>query len=270
MTNLTDHKEGPVLSKWSFFDNINEEKVAGWLTAYGKNISYLIAGFLVFLACVYFIGGSFQARPEKEYLQAAYDFNTFLRVNPTENSVLSEEAYLRLKEIMSKHPELHAAYDAPLAQTFLNRGEPIEARPYADAALLRTHSDHLEYYADYASTTLLIAEQQFQEALNSAKALQTKMTDVLTAESNRKTRSFGDVLFAFNLLRIAILQQELGDKAGELESWRQWKQYAGLGKETSTAKVDAAAFRLVIQQLAVGAVSLPDYISYREKVLLIP
>jgi hypothetical protein len=94
------------------------------------------------------------------------------------------------------------------------------------------------------------------------------MNDEIVSVPQTTDRSFGDELFALNLLRIAILQQQLGDRPGELQTWREWKRYAGLEKgDSNSLKVSPVAFRYAIQQLAIGSVSLPDYIAHREKEL---
>ncbi len=70
------------------------------------------------------------------------------------------------------------------------------------------------------------------------------------------------------MFRIGMLQQEFGANEAELRTWQAWKQYADLETgQPLAAKVDSAAFRAVIQQLAIGSFSLPDYIAYREKAL---
>lgn len=267
MTNSINSKAEPSVSKLNFLKSVDEEKVAEWVSSYGKNTGYLLGGVLILLSLVYLISSSFSAKPEKEYLQAASDFSFFVKQNESQDNGLVTDAYKRLEAIMSKYPELHAAYDGILAQTFLNRQQTQDAKPYAQATLARTKSNHLEYYSDYATTTLLISEHKFQEALDTSKALQAKMTDALSTRNEKEMRTFGDELFALNLLRIGMLQQEMGDTTGELTTWQQWKQYAGLGSSKSNLKVDAQAFRALIQQLSIGAVSLPDYINYREKAL---
>lgn len=268
MANSTPHKAQPAASKLSFLDKMDESKIVDWLSAYGKNLVYLLIALLVLIAVTYIISASFTAKPEKEYLQAASDFAYFTNGNELQDSALTADAYNRLQAIMSKYPELHAAYDGMLAQTFLNRNNVADAKPYAQATLARTKSNDLPYYADYASATLLISEQKFQAALEKAKSLQTKMIEAIAAQKTADKRSFGDELFALNLMRIAMLQQQTGDKAGELATWQEWKQYAGLAtNKNQNVKVDPIAFRAVIQQLAVGAISLPDYIAFREKAL---
>lgn len=247
---------------------MDEGRITDWVSAYAKNIILGIAAILAAIVIFFTFSNRQTSKAEQEYLQAASDFALFTKAVEVQHGPAVKEAYVRLQALMSKHPELHAAYDGALGQTFLNRNEAEAALPYVNATLARTASDALPLYAKFAGTTLLIAEKQYAKALQEAIALQQAMNDEAAQIPNTLDRSFGDELFALNLLRIAVLQQQLGDHAGESKTWQEWKQYAGLDKNNSNAlKVSPVAFRYAIQQLAIGSISLPDYIAHREKEL---
>lgn len=272
MTNFTDQKAKPAVSRLSFFDNLNEARVSEWLETYGKNIGYLLLSFLVLLTLGYLISKGFTTSSEKDYLQAANDFAVITKHAESKDSPEYQEAFKNLNTMMNKQKELHAVYDGALAQILLNRGEISDAKIYADATLVRTQQNHLEFYTNYAKTSLLISEKKFQEALDQAKLLQTKMFEMLNTTTEKETLKTGSELFALNLLRIAVLQQKLGDKTGEYESLQQWLQYAGLknGNAPLVKNLNTEAFKVLIQQLAIGTISLPDYIANREILLKKP
>lgn len=268
MSTSTSPKTEHPAPKLSFLDYMDEGRFTDWLTANGKIILYTLASIIVVLAAIFHFSNSLMGRSEQNYIDAANDFVVFSQGNEAKNPAQVDEAYKNLKQLMIKNPELHAAYDGSLGQTLLNRDLTSEAKPYITASLSRTHSDELPFYAEFSSTSLLISEQHYREALDQAEALQNKMIESLTAGSTTAERSFGDELFALNLLRIGILQGQVGDKSGEQKTWHEWKQYAQLEKGSSSSiNVDPSAFRAVIQRLAVGAVSIPDYITHREKSL---
>lgn len=256
MTNTTSTKQEPSQS----YEN---GQFAEWIATNGKNIVYGIVAVIVLLAILYRFSGSYSGRQEQNYLQAAQDFTTFSRTSTTQDSTLGSEALARLNNTMASYPELHALYDGAIAQILLNKDLVNEAKPYITSTLARTRSDELPLYGEFSSTTLLIAEGQFQKALESSKDLQQKM--IISINSNTAAeRNFGDELFAYNLFRIGILQKQLNDTNGELQTWQEWMQYAGLQTpKTLPAKVDTKAFRNVIQQMAIGTFSLPDYITFR-------
>lgn len=268
MSSSTSHKSEPEISKLTLLDYFDEGRLTDWLSLHGKNIVYGLLVLIALLAIVFQLSNSFLTKAEEDYINAANAFNLFVQTNGSADPTLKEEAYTQLKSLMAAHPELHAAYDGVIAQTFLNRGLVAEAKPYVAATQARTQADALPFYSDFASTSLLISEQHYREALDKSQALQAKMEEAYSAKATESERNFGGELFALNLLRIAILQQQLGDASGELATWSQWKQYAKLEKGSlTTVNVDPQAFRAVIQRLAVGATSIPDYIANREKVL---
>lgn len=250
--------------KSTFLDFLDEGAITDWLADNGKNILYGLAGLIALLVIIFAVSHSDRSKAEQEYLQAANDFAYFSKAYDAKNPAQVNDVLSRLNNIMAKHPELHAAYDGALAQTLLNRSQTEEAKPFAQATLKRVKSNDLPFYNDYAATTLLISQEQFKEALEQTLALQQKMAADLASPS----RSFGDELFALNLLRIAMLQGELGDKNAEMQTWQEWKSYAGLGSQSqATGNVNPQAFRSIIQKLAIGSISLADYISYRENFL---
>lgn len=251
--------------KFNLLDYLDEGKLTDLLSIYGKNIAYALVALIALLAITYRFSSGQTIQAEQQYIQAANDFSLFAK--PIEDPALTGAALDRLTAIMAKHPELHAAYDGAIAQTLLNRGQVDDALPYAKATLSRTESDGLSFYRGFAQTSLLISKEQYKEALAQAQTLQQQMLEIAAVQP-ADGRAFSDELFALNLLRIALLQQEVGDKAAELQSWKTWKEYAGLGSSKMTdGKIRQEAFRMVMQQLTVGSVAIPDYIAYREKFL---
>jgi len=267
MSSSTQPKTDPAL-KLSFLDYMDEGRLNDWLSEKGKYTLYAVTGVLVLFIVIFAFSRGSGRIAEKEYLQAATDFAFFAKTTEAQDSTLTNDAFQRLLTIMDKDPDLHAAYDGAIAQILLNRGRVSEAMPFAERTLERTKTDALSFYRDYASASLMISEGGFHEALQRAQSLQMVMAEIIAEQKSISPRTFGDEIFALNLLRIAMLQQAVGDKAGELQTWRQWKQYAGLqGGRRALDNVDPQAFRAIMQQLAVGAFSLPDYIDHREKVL---
>ena len=269
MSSSPSNKTPPPTSKFSLLDYIDEGRLADWLSLHGKNIIYGLLIAIASFAIIYQVSHSFSAKPQQEYLQAANDFNYITNINAPQDPVILETALDRLTSIMNKFPELHTAYDGSLAQYYLNNDLVEKAKPYLNATLEKVKADKLPLYSEFSSTSLLIGEKNYKEALNQALSLQEKMRTVLASDIAGDKRSFGDELFAFNLFRIALLQDDLGDKEGELQTWKEWKNYAKLETRTlPTLNVNPQAFRLLIQQLAVGSVSIPDYIAFRENLLL--
>lgn len=255
-----------IIQKESFFDTFDANSIADWLSQNGKNIIYVLLGLIVFFVLVYRLSSSNASKDEKEYLQASAYFSTVMRAPTVSNEAAAQDAFNGLAALMKSHPELHAAYDGALGQILLNRGQISEAKPFIIDTLKRTQAHDLISYNNFANATLLISEAKYQEALERSLALQQTMLGNLN-QYGSSDYSFSDVLFAFNLLRIAMLHQELGNKKEELQTWQQWKSYAGLDKSKAQPLMNSKVFHLIIQQLATGDIALPDYIAHREKLL---
>lgn len=246
---------------------LDEGVAAEWFTNNGKSIGYGIAILVTSAFLFYFFTGSHANQKEEDYLQASRDFALFIKAK--EDSPSEKAAFTELKSLINTHPELHALYDGAIAQKLFNQSKSTEALQFANPTLKRIEIDNLSFYHSFASTTLLINTEKYKEALSEALSLHDKMGEAINATPDSFERPFGEELFALNLFRIAMLQQQLGEKKEEKQSWQIWKQYAGLTQSDTPLpfKVNAASFRAVIQQLAIGSIALPDYIAYREKAL---
>jgi hypothetical protein len=244
----------------SIFDS---EIVSEWLALHLKNILYGVAAGIVILMALYFFIFKKAQLSERQYQKAVNDFVVFSRPDTTD-AAAQAEALKSLQELMAKHADLQAAYGGAIAQTLINRGDVTDALPLAKQTLKRTAADNLPLYQEYAQTTLLILEEKYADALKNAQALQKTMNNEVKTIATWEQRSFSPELFPLNLFRVAMLQQQLGDKAGEKATWKLWSQYAGITTpDAELLPVDARAFHLIIQQLAIGSSSIPDYIKER-------
>lgn len=256
------------MPKQNLFLSFDQDTLIDWFSRYGKYAAYFFLTLIALLIVVFKLSNTSTSRAEVDYLQASQEFSSFENADIQKDPSASNEALNKLSSILSSRSELHAAYDGAIAQILLNRDQVSEAKPFALATLKRTKPNNLPLYSDFATSTLLISEKKYQEALDQAQALNTKMLDEIAKIPSENDRSFGDMLFAFNLLRIATLQQQVGNNNAELQAWQEWKRYAGLDKVSKEPKkISPQAFRLIIQQLAIGSISLPDYIAYREQLL---
>ncbi|MEM8727316.1 MAG: hypothetical protein AAGE99_01175 [Chlamydiota bacterium] len=168
----------------------------------------------------------------------------------------------KLEKLMKKYPELRPRYEPSIAQSLLATASPQEATPFIERTLRRRWQP---YYSDYGQASLKMSQGKYREALNEALSLKTQMlSDPLFRE-----KSVNDsTLFAFNLLRIAILSGQLNRQEPELETWREIKRYGGWGDERSpTNFVDHEGFKQLLNHFSVQETTLLDYIEAREEEL---
>lgn len=231
-----------------------ERPVIQGLLKYGLPALLAVAtGVLLLLLLYRFNWGSGKA--EQDYMLAD---NLFQKLELESNLTSGDSATLaQLSTILKQHPELHGKYDGLMAQVLLVHGEIEPASAYANAALLRTRSEDAPYYTDFAETTLIIAKQQYDEALQRSLALQQRMRDRATQAANQ--RSFGDTFYAFNLMRIAMLQQALGLKEDERSTWKEWRYFVTTSRDLFLKEA--------LETFEEGQVSLLSYVTARENAL---
>jgi predicted negative regulator of RcsB-dependent stress response len=237
------------LEKTDFAEILEENEYFRWIAENGKNLG--IAFFIII--ALFFIGyrltaGS-MANSELQYIQAENDYQRFLS---EQNSATQTERLQKLDSILVTHPELYQKFDGAIAQKLINEGKVTEALPFAKRSLERTEKENAPYFSNYSITTLLIAEKKYEQALQQSLALKQELL---------KNTSNDDLLVAFNLLRIATLQQVLNLETEELGSWDEWK----LANESS--QISKEAFQKLINYFNQTNVSLINYIEVREKIL---
>jgi hypothetical protein len=203
--------------------------------------------------------------------------SSWIKGDPQGDYIAAESAYQRwegskgdhfvqLQKIIRKHPELHAKYDGAIAQKLLSSSESGLATSYGKAVLRRI-GDFSPYYKDFSHCSLMIADHREVEALESAKALKASMdADEPFWEKKSAVVRHGCILYAYNLLRIAMLEKTAGTPAGELAAWRELKKNAGwAGAQPTSKSYDPEAYLLIQDNFQNQEVSLLDYIKYREE-----
>jgi hypothetical protein len=211
----------------------------------------LLGGTLltVLIAVVVVLKGVKQ-EPEADYLTAEMAYRRW-----------EKTSLAQLQTLLKKHPELHTKYDGAIAQKLLASSESGLAASFGNAALKRV-KELSPYHAQFSQASILIAEEKLLDALVQAKELKASMEN----DTPFWEQKYGSILFAFNLLRIAMLEKAAGTKEGEWTAWQELKKHAGWGQESAT-KCDPEAFRLLAENFRSKEVSLTDYIRHRERLL---
>lgn len=151
-------------------------------------------------------------------------------------------AIAELEDVLIRHTELHAKYDGPLAQAHLNGGDVEAARTIATPLLERNGSA----YASFSEGSLLVAEGELGEALQQALVLKGELKS-----------ADAPLLRAHNLLRVALLQGEVGSPRSERAAWEELLDELARG----------GAEPIFMQAFSSGALSLADYADARLRLL---
>ena len=178
------------------------------------------------------------------------------------------EKLIKLQKILKQHPELHAKYDGRIAQKLLLSSQQGLAASFSKATQQRI-GELSPYYTQFSNCSLLIGDKKFDEALSQSKILKQSLDQ---DETFWKTKSeivkHGAILYGYNLLRIAFLEQMVGNVGGELAAWKEFKREAGwLESEPPIKQLDPESFYLISQNFQKNDVSLKDFIHYRETLL---
>lgn len=238
-------------------ETITENRLFQWSVKHSKNIAYFLMLASVLLFYSYRSSANNSNQAEADYFNAQNDFQIFS--GQTERSYTDEErseALENLQTILARRPELKTKYQALIAQTLLIQGKALESQKLMDHVYKRTAANQLPLYTDFTKNSLLIGQGEFTRALDEAMTLDEK----IAAEASSKYAN----LRIYNLLRIALLQQQLGNAAGELQAWKNFKAYA-LDSQTASSNLDEHTASLMMQNLfSEGNATIGSYIETRE------
>ena len=173
-----------------------------------------------------------------------------------------EKLALVMKQSVRKVPGLEQALEAEIAQTYLAQGLPSMGMKEAMRSVSRLH-EISPLHAQFSQDTLLIETQKFQEALEGAVSLKEEMEKTFDSGlwKGRRMKG-GSALYVCNLLRIAFLQKQLENRAGELAAWEEIRGLIELEGKTS------AAAQFLKNHFGSDEFGLTDFISQRERAIV--
>jgi hypothetical protein len=231
-------------------DDLTDNPLVEWLSANKRYILFGLLALLTLIVISYRFVSTTTLKAERDFFQAQTNFSQFQEKGvKSEEFAASIENLDQLEGIINRHPELHAKYDGLIAQGLILEQKVNKARPFAESAFQRVQKDSVDLYHDYAETSLFISAGNEQEALERTLQLKEKM--------DQHASVFGGTLYLFNLIRLAMLYQQLNYSSEELQAWNEIQNY--------TANNEAL---ITIHQLfKEGSTSLNQYIDERKKIL---
>jgi hypothetical protein len=220
-----------------------------WLSSNRKMIIWIFLAFLAFLIFAYRVAAARTLSAESDFFHAQTAFAQFQQANTYSQDSSASSNLEELKAIMKRRPEIKPRYEGPLTQTLLIMNQPSQAQLFATDIFDRTQSDHLQLYQEYSQTSLLIGEEHYDDALQKTQKLQG-ILDQADENANQ-------LLYVFNLIRLAMLYQQMNQPENELIAWEKLQnQPQRLESVLATSQV-----------LKVGQASLNEYIEERKKTL---
>lgn len=220
-----------------------------WVINNKQNVLWIIIGLFAILILSYRILMNRSMNEEGDFFRAQTDFSQFQEAAlNSKNQLADSTAFEDLEALMYRYPELHGKYDASLAQTLLIEEQMPKAQAYAQATFRRTQHEAISHFHDYAAASLLIGEGKYQDALQQSHQLKEKMG----ADS---LGTMEETLYFFNLIRLALLSQQLGDGHAEKQLWEEIEN-----KSRQSASVGAA-----LNVFKAGHATMNQYIDQRKK-----
>lgn len=204
-----------------------------WIKDHKKQISYGFLLFCLFLVFLYRLIASQTAKAEENYLALASA--AAIVNNPEAPADKRAVALSDLRRLLESSPNLQAKYDGLIAQQLILEKKIDEANPYIQQTLSRVKGEDSPYYLDYSKTSIALASGKKEESLKEAYALRDKMLQVKPAD---RSVQFGGVLYAFNLIRIALLEKEFQNKDAEKKAWQELQQMGDSGSSIQISKQD--------------------------------
>lgn len=161
-------------------------------------------------------------------------------------------SYVEMRKALKKVPLLEKKYASVIAQKLFQKNQLADALALAQKSIQQIEDD-APFHAAYGSSTLLIEQGAFQDALEQSVQLKEKMLSQIGPSLD-----VGDILYAHNLLRIACLQKELKNKPGEKAAWDELEKFLETKQKISD---------LVFANFREQGLDLSHYIAQRKKEL---
>ena len=242
--------------KEDHYTELYNNRFLAFLLKYQHILIYTGIGILLIIVIGFQISRQKTRTAEKSFIKT-HDFMTKL-----EKSKEISETYIYIQELealLKKYPQLKTIYSDRIAQNLLSKNMAEEALQFY---ALPKHLDplYLEFYGNFSDNSITIAQGKYELALKRALELKDNMLGNKLFANQEE--NIGNVLFAYNLIRIAHIYQELGDHTAELNSWEELEEYS-LWNEKNKSPI----YTLIKNNFSEGDVSLINYIEFRRNVL---
>ncbi|MGE5196656.1 MAG: hypothetical protein ACM3JI_04945 [Anaerolineae bacterium] len=233
-----------------------------WLVIHGRALALSLAAVMltVFFIVVYLTYFRYE---KQDFLGVGLVYQKWAATNPSDEKLLGE-----LNELLEKNADLKVKYFPLIGSRLIALNDGTAAEPYFRQ--IKETTFQRGHYEKFAMTSLLISKGDLLAALEEAKELKKNLEEdeAFWGNQNRHVR-FGSILFAFNLLRIAILEKEVGSPQGELSAWAELQKHAGWLEESSDGSkyCDSESVELLQNNFTQQGATLLDYIQDRRKAL---
>ena len=181
-----------------------------------------------------------------------------------------EVALKNLQVQLKKMPELIPSYQWKIIQQCLFLKDVQSARSLLKTSRFTSKSSQDIYFQRFSEISILITNQEYIKAYEESLLLKEDLYADHAFWEKQAYSSYGSDLFAYNLLRIALLSQFTQRKEAELAAWGEVKKFGGDGKAAASeiSGINIHDCKRLFASFSEEGVSLQDYILHRESLLL--
>lgn len=213
-----------------------------------KPISYILLALFLGVVLLYRMLAGQTSRAEHDYISLSE--SSAILNNPQASTDKREAALNDMIALLNRYPATQAKYDGMIAEQLLIENKSSEALPLINRTLNRVTDTASPFVIDYAKTSVLLAEGKEEEGVQAAYLLRQKMLD--------EKSPHGGVIYAFNLVRIALLEKQLNHRDLELKAWNELKDMAN---SSHPVKISSQNLQRVMTHLDNEGAQLSSYIN---------
>ncbi|MBN2479888.1 MAG: hypothetical protein JXA94_06640 [Parachlamydiales bacterium] len=183
-----------------------------------------------------------------------------------ETPLRDESKINEIKDLLKKNPHLKPKYEGLFLQTIvMNDQFSKDDSNIAKSAIARVKTE-LPLYGEFAEASILIAQKEYEKALEISKSLKNKMLNDLSF-LKEEILPAGCVLYSFNLLRIACLYGKLENNKEEVVALDELMSYLKIGSKEKVNENIKRASDLMKKSFKRNNMEIADYIKYKKQLL---
>ena len=179
-----------------------------WLLRHKRLLSTIFTLIITFLGLLFYYFQREKREAFNQYMEAAMSYRTWEKSHFKDHTSLE-----KLLLLMDQRPDIAASCEGKIAQ--IEGGERLAFFQQKVLERSRELWDRFPYHLEYAMVSQLIETKKESDALISAIELKQKL---------RTASQEGSRLYAFNLLRIAVLEKRVGSMENEVIALRELKE----------------------------------------------
>jgi hypothetical protein len=222
-------------------------KLAKWCMDRSKYFTYGLMTLVLLMVLSMRALPILKKKNAKDYFLAKASFENW------KNAKTNSDELKELLRITKKHMHLTPSFEASIAQELIANDKVEEAKYFASFSIKRLEKN-LPLHAIFAKGSILIANDKYKEALKGALLLKKQIKE------NAKAKDY-DLLYGYNLLRIAVLQKSLDKKSQELISWQEFEKYLKTQKNEPNLQILDQAHTFYEKE------SIQNYLDHRKKII---